>query len=160
MIEIEHKFLVQNDDWKASASEGIRYTQGYITTVNKTTVRVRIAGEKGYFALKGAPKGEEGISRTEIEHEISLDEAEIMIEEFVDSPIIDKIRYIVVHCGKIWEIDVFSGDNEGLIIAEIELHDEHEKFEIPSWAGKCVSDDPRYGNFSLAKFPYKDWESR
>lgn len=158
MIEIEHKFLVKNDDWRASASEGIRYMQGYIRTVNKVAVRIRIAGEKGYFAIKGPNKGEVGISRTEIEHEIPLDEAQTMIEEFVDSPLIDKIRYIVVHCGKIWEIDVFSGENEGLVIAEIELHEEHEKFEIPSWAGTCISRDPRYGNYSLAKTPFKNWE--
>jgi adenylate cyclase len=158
MLEIEHKFLIKNDDWKATASEGIRYQQGYISTLNETTVRVRIAGNKGYLTLKGPAGGEEGISRTEIEHEIPLDEARTMIAEFVDSPIIDKVRYIVIYREKIWEIDVFSGDNEGLVLAEIELHDEHEQFEIPSWAGACVSDDPRYGNYSLAQFPFMDWE--
>ncbi len=157
MIEIEHKFLVKDDSWQAVASAGVRYVQGYISTVNKTAVRVRIAGEKGYFAVKGPTKGEVGISRTEIEHEIPLDEARTMIEEFVDSPLIDKMRYIVVHCSKVWEIDVFSGDNEGLVIAEIELQDEHETFEIPSWAGDCISADSRYGNYALAKNPYKHW---
>jgi adenylate cyclase len=81
-----------------------------------------------------------------------------MIAEFVDSPIIDKVRYIVIYREKIWEIDVFYGDNEGLVLAEVELHDEHEKFEIPSWAGNCVSDDHRYSNYSLAQFPFMDWE--
>ena len=157
MIEIEHKFLINNDDWKATASEGTRYQQGYISTTGDVTVRVRIAGEKGFLTLKGSPSGDEGISRNEIEHEIPLDEARMMMAEFVDSPIIDKVRYIVVHDGKIWEIDEFGGDNEGLVIAEIELHDEYEEFEIPSWAGACVSDDPRYSNYSLARMPFKNW---
>jgi len=157
MIEIEHKFLIKNDDWKATASEGVRYQQGYIATTNDTTVRVRIAGDKGYLTLKGPRGGEEGISCTEFEYEIPLADAESMIEELVDSPLIDKHRYLVIHQGKTWEIDIFSGDNAGLAVAEIELTSEHEGFEIPSWAGACVSEDSRYGNYSLAKVPFKDW---
>ncbi len=157
MTEIEHKFLLKNDDWKATASEGVRYQQGYISTQNETAVRVRIAGDKGYLTLKGPRSGEEGISCTEFEYEVPLNEAESMIEEFVDSPLIDKHRYLVIHQGKTWEIDIFSGDNEGLAVAEIELSSEHEEFEIPSWAGPCVSEDPRYSNYSLAQVPFKDW---
>ena len=157
MIEIEHKFLLKNDDWKATASEGVRYQQGYISTQNETAVRVRIAGDKGYLTLKGSPCGEEGISRSEFEYEIPLTDAESMIEEFVDSPLIDKLRYLVIHQGKTWEIDIFSGDNAGLEVAEIELTSEHEEFELPSWAGACVSEDPRYSNYSLAQVPFKDW---
>ena len=157
MIEIEHKFLLKNDDWKASASDGIRYQQGYIATHSETTVRVRIAGDKGYLTLKGPSSGEENISRTELEYEIPLYDARTMINELVDSPIIDKHRHLVIHAGKTWEIDVFSGDNAGLVIAEIELSSEHEEFEIPGWVGQCVSTDSRYSNYSLARVPFKDW---
>ena len=157
MIEIEHKFLLKNDDWKATASEGIRYQQGYISTTSGTAVRVRIAGEKGYLTLKGPSGGEAGISRTELEYEIPLAEAQAMINEFVDSPLIDKLRYLVTHEGKTWEIDIFSGDNIGLEVAEIELTSEDEKFSLPTWAGECVSTDPRYSNYSLAKMPFKNW---
>lgn len=157
MTEIEHKFLLKNDDWQATASEGIRYQQGYISTHGDTAVRVRIAGDKGYLTLKGSSGGEAGISRTELEYEIPLTEAQTMIEEFVDSPLIDKHRYLVTHEGKTWEIDIFSGDNAGLEIAEIELTSENETFSIPPWAGECVSTDPRYSNYSLVKVPFKDW---
>ncbi|MEZ7956065.1 MAG: CYTH domain-containing protein [Rubritalea sp.] len=157
MIEIEHKFILKNDGWKATASEGIRYQQGYISTTNGTAVRVRIAGDKSYLTLKGPRGGEEGISCTEFEYEIPLNDARAMIAALVDSPLIDKLRYLVIHQGKTWEIDIFSGDNAGLEVAEIELSSEHEKFEIPSWAGSCVSQDHRYCNYSLAQVPFKDW---
>ncbi len=157
MIEIEHKFLLKNDAWKASASEGVRYRQGYIDTVNGTTVRVRIAGDQGYLTLKGKRGGDAGISCSEFEYEIPLEDAEGMIEEFLDTPLIDKHRYLVEYHGKIWEIDVFVGDNEGLEVAEIELGSEDEAFDLPSWAGECVSGDCRYTNGSLAKLPFKDW---
>ncbi|MGJ8657060.1 MAG: CYTH domain-containing protein [Akkermansiaceae bacterium] len=157
MIEIEHKFLIKNDGWKEFASAGVRYRQGYIDTVNGTTVRVRIAGDKGYLTLKGQFGGESGISRNEFEYEIPLVEAEAMIVEFVDSPLIDKYRYLVTHHGKTWEIDIFAGDNAGLEVAEIELTSECEKFDLPGWVGECVSDDERYANGYLARTPFKDW---
>jgi len=157
MIEIEHKFLLKNDDWMATASDGVRYRQGYITTMNGTTVRIRIAGEKSYITLKGAPVGDAGIMCSEFEYQIPLVEAESMIEELVDTPIIDKLRYLVVHRGKTWEVDVFSGRNEGLAVAEIELSSEDEKFELPDWVGVCVSGEFRYTNLSLAKLPFSDW---
>ena len=158
MIEIEHKFLLKNEGWRDSASEGVRYRQGYITTESGTTVRVRIAGQAGFLTLKGELSGEAGISRSEFEYEIPLTDAEAMMEEYVDSPVIDKLRYLITHGGKVWEIDEFSGDNTGLIVAEVELKSENELFELPSWAGDCVSDERRYTNSSLAKFPFKNWE--
>ncbi len=159
MQEIEHKFLLKNDDWKDIASEGTRYQQGYISTVNGTTVRVRIAGDKSYLTLKGKRSGVAGagISCSEFEYEVPLADAESMIAEYVDSPLIDKHRYLVEHADKTWEIDVFSGENEGLAIAEIELSSETEEFEIPSWVGDCVSEDNRYNNLALAKTPFKEW---
>jgi adenylate cyclase len=157
MIEIEHKFLLKNDDWKATASEGIRYQQGYISTTNHTAVRIRIAGDKGYLTLKGPRGGKKGISCAEFEYEIPVTDAESIIVELVDSPVIDKIRYLVTHQGKTWEVDIFSGDNAGLEVAEIELNSEYEQFELPSWVGLCVSEDSRYSNYSLAQVPFKDW---
>lgn len=157
MIEIEHKFLIKNDGWRISASEGTRFQQGYISTVSGTAVRVRIAGDKGFLTLKGASRGAAGISRTELEYEVPLAEAQAMIDEFVDTPVVDKLRYLVNYEGKAWEIDIFSGDNDGLAIAEIELESADEVFAIPEWVGTCVSSDPRYSNYSLATSPYKDW---
>ena len=157
MLEIEHKFLIKNDSWKKSASEGILYRQGYIKTQSKTAVRVRIAGEKSFLTIKGAGQGKLGISRSEFEYEIPIGEAEAIMENLVDSTLIEKHRYLVEHDGKTWEIDVFSGDNDGLEIAEIELNSENEKFSLPEWVGECVSGDLRYLNTSLSKNPYKDW---
>jgi len=158
MIEIEHKFLLKNDGWKATASEGIRYRQAYINTSKGSTVRIRIAGDKGYVTLKGSRGGVKGISRSEFEYEVPLADAEAMMDELVDSAIIDKHRYFVEYEGKTWEIDVFAGDNEGLEVAEVELNSEDEEFAIPSWVGECVSEDRRYGNGNLAKMPFKGWE--
>ncbi len=157
MMEIEHKFLITNDNWRASADQGTRYRQAYITTASPTTVRVRIAGDVGYLTIKGKCSGELGITRPEFEYEIPLADAEYMIAKVVDSQLIDKHRYIVEHAGKIWEVDVFSGDNEGLVVAEIELTSENEKFAIPTWVGECVSGQKCYSNSNLAKFPFKSW---
>ncbi len=157
MLEIEHKFLIKNDDWKSSASEGVLYRQGYIKTVSKTAVRVRIAGDKGFLTLKGKGVGKLGISRSEFEYEIPLVDAEVLLEEISDTTLIEKLRYLVEYEGMTWEVDIFSGENEGLEIAEIELSSEDEKFSLPEWVGKCVSDDPRYFNVCLTENPYKDW---
>lgn len=157
MLEIEHKFLIKNDGWKASSSEGVLYRQGYIKTESGTAVRVRIAGEKGFLTLKGQGRGEQGISRSEFEYEIPLADAEAMMDELLDTTLIEKHRYLVEYEGKTWEVDIFSGDNTGLEVAEIELNSEDEKFSIPDWAGECVSDDPRYFNSSLTQKPYNTW---
>lgn len=159
MIEIEHKYLLKNDDWREIASEGVRYQQAYISTIEGgPTIRIRIAGPRGYVTLKGPRGGKEGISRTEMEYEIPLGDAITMMKEFVDSPVIDKLRHIAVYKGKTWEIDEFFGDNQGLCVAEIELQSEDEKFKIPDWIGECVSGDKRYGNSKLARNPYKTWK--
>jgi len=157
MLEIEHKFLIKNDGWKKSAGEGVLYRQGYIKTQSMTAVRVRIADEKGFLTLKGRVSGEKGISRSEFEYEIPLAEANEMMENLVDSTIIEKLRYLVEHDGHTWEIDIFSGDNAGLEVAEIELKSENEEFALPDWLGECVSHDSRYFNSSLTEKPYEEW---
>ena len=157
MLEIEHKFLIKNDAWRASASVGVLYRQGYIKTESGVAVRVRIAGDKSFLTLKGKSTDEKGISRLEYEYEIPLADAEMMTKNLVDSTLIEKHRYLVEYEGKTWEVDVFSGDNAGLEIAEIELSSEDEKFALPDWVGECVSGDPRYYNSSLTELPYKDW---
>ncbi len=156
--EIEHKFLLKNQDWKKVAGEKKLYKQAYISTHSGTTVRVRIVGESAYLTLKGQLSGERGISRTEFEYEIPLEDAKVMITDYVDSPVVEKFRYLITYVGKVWEVDEFTGDNAGLVVAEIELESEDEKFALPDWIGDCVSSDRRYSNASLARSPFSSWE--
>lgn len=152
--EIERKFLIKNDSWQQHADAGVSMRQGYLAGSEKSSVRVRIEDQQANINIKGATLG---IRRQEFEYPIPLAEAEELLETLCNRPLIEKIRYHVDHAGHQWEVDVFSGDNEGLVVAEIELSDEAESFEVPDWAGDEVSDDPRYYNVSLVKFPYKDW---
>ena len=149
--EIERKFLVDGIEWKLGI--GVPYCQGYLNPNKERTVRVRIAGDKAFLTIKGITKG---ISRPEFEYEIPVSDAEQLLK-ICDGPLIQKTRYVVNYKGNIWEVDEFSGENEGLIIAEIELQDEAQLFERPSWVGKEVSDDPRYFNSNLASNPYSKW---
>jgi len=158
MIEIEHKFLLKNEDWKKIAGEKKLYQQAYISTHSGTTIRVRIVGEIAYLTLKGQLSGERGISRSEFEYQIPLADAQVMLAEYVDSPIVEKYRYLIPYAGKVWELDEFIGDNAGLVIAEIELKSEDEEFETPAWIGDCVSSDRKYTNASLANNPYRSWK--
>ena len=151
--EIEHKFLVISDTWKEHASEGIAYAQSYLSE-GVNTVRVRIAGDKGILTLKGQSQG---ISRLEYEYEIPIQEAKEMMANLSLSEIVEKTRYLCCHAGKQWEVDVFHGANDGLVIAEIELEHENEAFDIPEWAGECVSLDSKYANACLAVRPYSTW---
>nr|VFJ65251.1 MAG: adenylate cyclase [Candidatus Kentron sp. FW] len=152
--EIERKFLVNNDSWKQRVSEGTRYKQGYFPNSDTCSVRIRIADDKATLNIKGATLS---ISRDEYEYPIPHDDAEKMLTSFCKRPFIEKTRYLVKNGAHIWEIDVFEGDNAGLIVAEIELSHEDEEFEIPSWIGQDVSGDPRYYNVCLREHPYKDW---
>ncbi len=154
-IEIERKFLVTSDGWREAADSGIRFRQGYLIGAEKASVRVRIEGERANLNIKSATLG---IRRQEFEYEIPLAEAEEMLDTLCEQPQIEKIRYRVPVGAHIWEVDVFTGDNEGLIVAEVELADEQEPFERPEWIGKEVSDDTRYYNVCLTKYPYKDWD--
>lgn len=153
--EIERKFLVINDNWKKDTN-GTHYYQGYITTDETKSVRVRIAGDQAFITIKGksAPNS---ISRPEYEYEIPKTDAEFLLENFCLPGKINKIRYKKQVGNHVWEIDEFLEENEGLIIAEIELDSEEEDFEKPEWVGKEVSYDKKYTNGALSRNPYKNW---
>lgn len=153
-LEIERKFLVA-EGFKPSAAISFRICQGYLNSSPDRTVRVRIKGEKGYLTIKGL-SSESGVSRYEWEKEIPVSEAAELLR-LCEPGIIDKTRYLIEVGGHTFEVDVFHGDNEGLIIAEIELSSESEAFTKPSWLGEEVTGDTRYYNSMLMKHPYKDW---
>lgn len=155
MIEIERKFLVTNSNFIALATSKNRIVQGYLNSDPERTVRIRIKGNKGYLTIKG--KGNEsGTSRLEWETEIPLIDAEQLLS-LCEKGVIDKIRYEIPSGNHIYEVDVFSGDNNGLIIAEIELQDETETFSKPNWLGKEVTGDEKYYNAYLSNRPYQSW---
>jgi adenylate cyclase len=155
MIEIERKFLVNSDDFLKQFQTQNRIVQGYLSCVPERTVRVRIKGEKGYLTIKGK-SNESGLSRMEWEKEIDLKEAEMLLQ-ICESGIIDKIRYEVEVGNHIIEVDVFDGENKGLILAEIELQSENESFEKPEWLAEEVTGDKRYYNAYLSKNPFMNW---
>lgn len=155
MIEIERKFLVVNNDFKSQATSQNRIVQGYLNSNPERTVRVRIKGNKGFLTIKG--KGNEsGTSRMEWEKEINLHEAEHLLS-LCEKGYIDKIRYEIPVGNHTYEVDVFGGENDGLIIAEIELTQEDETFEKPSWLGIEVTGDERYYNAYLSNKPFTEW---
>ncbi len=154
--EIERKFLVVGDSWRDAADGGRLCEQGYISSDSEhATVRVRVLGSKGFLTLKGPTKG---ISRSEMEYEIPVKEADYMLRNFCGDRVISKTRYLLELNGLRWEIDEFSGENQGLIIAEIELETEDQLFEKPDWLGEEVSFDPRYFNAALAQNPSSNWK--
>lgn len=152
-MEIERKFLVVNNDWRKLA-KGIRYRQGYLHNAPGCIVRVRVAGDKAYLTVKGPVVG---ISRQEFEYGIPLADANIMLEQLVEKPFIDKLRYKIFVDGHIWEVDEFLGDNTGLVVAEIELSSENEQFSKPDWIGKEITGEIRYYNSELVKCPFLLW---
>lgn len=152
--EIERKFLVSDDSWEPQAHRGTIYRQGYLPCQELVSVRVRVAADKGYLNIKSAAFS---VMRKEFEYEIPLHDAEDLLDTLCQKPLIEKIRYLV-DCGQhTWEVDVFEGENDGLVIAEVELKSPDEPFELPSWAGEEVSNDPRYYNPYLIERPYKTW---
>lgn len=151
--EIERKFLIDMDKW-IPADGGLSIRQGYLSAEKGRTVRVRTKGDKAFLTIKGPNTG---ISRTELEYEIPVEDANLMLDELCLKPLIEKVRHVEEHEGRIWEIDVFSGDNDGLVVAEVELPDENAEVVLPEWIVKEVSDDRRYFNSSLIKNPYKSW---
>lgn len=152
-LEIERKFLPINDTWRKSA-RGVYCCQGYLNSDKHRVVRLRIMDEKGFLTIKGKS---ENIQRMEFEYEIPLDECRQMLDLLAEKPFIEKIRHYVEYKGFTWEIDEFSGENKGLIVAEIELESENQSFEKPEWIGKEVTADPRYFNANLIKHPYTTW---
>jgi len=153
-IEIEKKFLLLNDAWRAQADAGTAFRQGYLVGSGKASVRVRIEGDNANINIKSATLG---ITRQEFEYPIPLEDAQDLLTSLCEKPLIEKTRYHLRHAGHVWEIDVFEGENAGLVVAEIELTDEDEAFARPDWLGEEVSGDPRYYNVSLVKHPFRDW---
>jgi CYTH domain-containing protein len=149
--EIERKFLLKGYAWRNE--KAMKYRQGYLNTAKERTVRVRIIGDKGYLTIKGIAIG---ASRLEFEYEIPCQDANILLD-ICEKPLIEKNRYKVEEGGFIWEIDEFFGENQGLIIAEVELESEDQEFPKPDWVGEEVTGDPRYFNANLIKNPYTKW---
>ncbi len=151
--EIERKFLVRGDGYRALGAPE-RYRQGYVRTAGPATVRVRVAGERGYLTVKGPTQG---LTRSEFEYPIPRDDAEALLDTLCERPQIEKLRYRIPAGAHTWEVDEFLGDNAGLVVAEIELGAEDEPFARPAWLGEEVTADPRYRNSELARRPYRTW---
>ncbi len=149
--EIERKFLVRGDDWRTD--QGVRFIQGYLNRDKERTVRLRIAGTQAFLTIKGINTG---ATCSEYEYEIPLIDAE-ELWKICDGPLIEKTRYKVAYGGMIWEVDEFHGDNEGLVVAEVELQKEDQYFERPGWLGQEVTSDARYFNSNLCANPYCNW---
>jgi adenylate cyclase len=151
--EIERKFLVRNDAWRAAADGGTEIVQGY-TRLKNGVLRVRLAGPEAFITLKGPTQG---LRRPEFEFPIPRPEAEELLNTLFKPALIVKTRYRVPYAGKIWEVDVFRKANDGLTVAEVELDSEDEPVEIPEWAGPEISHDPRYSNAALCERPWSQW---
>jgi adenylate cyclase len=151
--EIERKYLVKLDAW-VPQGEGIHFKQGYLNSQKERVVRVRIEGTRAKLTIKGITTG---VTRSEFEYAVPVEDAALLLDNLCEQPLIDKHRHKEVHFGKTWEIDVFHGLNEGLVVAEIELASEDEAITLPAWVGPEVSSDPRYFNSNLLKNPYNTW---
>jgi len=151
--ETERKFLVKRQFFHP-ISQGVRYLQGYLSTVPERVVRVRVVGDRGYLTIKGLTVA---ASRLEYEYTIPAGEAEEMLKLLCLRPILEKIRYREEADGRIWEVDEFLGENQGLIVAEIELRDASQAITLPAWIGTEVTGDPRYFNSALVEKPFKSW---
>jgi adenylate cyclase len=150
--EIERKFLVTGSDWRDAPAT--TYRQGYLSTDKNRTVRVRVAGDRGFLTIKGITVG---ASRSEYEYSIPVADALEMLANLCLRPLIEKRRYRVEHGGLTWEVDVFFGDNEGLVLAEVELDDETQQIDLPPWVGREVTGDARFYNANLIRHPYRSW---
>lgn len=148
-LEIERKFLVTSNRWRAGA-RACAIRQGYLSCGDGATVRIRIAGSEAFITVKGKTQG---ISRAEFEYPIPLHDAEVMLVTLCARPLIEKTRYALEHAGKLWTVDVFEGENDGLVMAEVELTGPEERIALPDWVGEEVTDDPRYRNSSLVSAP-------
>jgi CYTH domain-containing protein len=153
--EIERKFLVAHQAWRESVNTIHVYRQGYLSYDSERTVRVRATEVTGYLTIKGIT---EGLTRDEFEYEIPLADA-LALLQLCERPAIEKKRYIVPNGAHVWEVDVFEGVNEGLVVAEIELGSEDEAFDKPNWLGNEVSSDRKYSNSELSLHPFKDWSN-
>lgn len=153
-VEIERKFLLKNDTWWPQVKHSTRIRQGYLGPISRASVRIRIEGDKANINIKSA---ELAMRRMEYEYAVPLKDAQEMLDKLCEKPQIDKFRHQVKFGKHVWEIDEFLGDNAGLVVAEIELDDETESFEVPEWLGAEVTHDKRYYNVNLVRHPFKDW---
>ncbi|BCG65890.1 MAG: adenylate cyclase [Methyloprofundus sp.] len=153
-IEIERKFLLANDAWRALVSKSINYRQGYLNSDAHSSVRVRVSDDTAKINIKSATIGAQ---RQEYEYDIPAEDAHELLSTLCNKPLIEKIRHLVIIGQHTWEIDEFAGENQGLIVAEIELNQVDEHFDKPAWVGEEVTEDVRYYNNQLAKQPYTTW---
>jgi adenylate cyclase len=151
--EIERKFLVRDNTFR-SLAQGTRYRQGYLSSTKERVVRVRTIDDKGFLTIKGITTG---ATRAEYEYEIPVKEAEAMLDGQCEKPLIEKDRYKIAHKGLIWEVDEFFGENQELILAEVELESEDQPYDKPEWITDEVTGDPKYFNSNLIQNPYKNW---
>lgn len=158
--EIERKFLIEGDAWRALAHKKVHFAQGYLNDIHqagsKSSVRIRIEGDEANINIKSL---EIGLSRDEYEYPIDLEDAKKMLETLSVGPVIEKIRHYVTLASHIWEIDEFLGDNNGLLVAEVELRSEDDQLALPDWVTHEVTEIPRYYNVSLSQNPYCQWSS-
>ena len=151
-LEIERKFLVRGNEWRSV--DGLVFRQGYLSTVKERTVRVRIDGDNAKLTVKGINRG---AVRKEFEYDIPLEDAEELMT-LCEQPLIEKVRRRIEREGLIWEVDEFLGENEGLVIAEVELEREDQLFTRPAWVGEEVTHDPRFYNVNLVSHPFSKWK--
>lgn len=157
-VEIERKYLIKNDKWRKQVKTAQHITQGYIKS-DDATVRIRCYKDDrtAEITVKGK---RDGISRLEFEYEIPYQDARDMQDQLCQASLISKTRYLIEYKGMLWEVDEFHGDNEGLVVAEIELTNEEQTFSLPEWAGEDVSYESRYRNSRLCINPYKNWKKK
>ncbi|MCK5726787.1 MAG: CYTH domain-containing protein [Thiotrichaceae bacterium] len=156
-IEIERKYLLSNNEWRKQVRKQVLFQQGYLANNEKSSVRIRIEGDVANINIKSMTLGR---SRSEFEYVIPLSDAEELMNTLCFKPIVKKTRYWVDFAGKCWEIDAFNEENQGLIVAEIELDAEDEVFEVPSWIGKEVTHLERYYNMCLREYPFSQWTDK
>jgi adenylate cyclase len=152
-LEIERKFLVRDASWKEGA-QGVLLRQGYLSSHAERIVRVRIEGDAAVMTIKGRTVG---ATRGEWEYPIPLDDARVFLGSLCEKPIIEKTRYRIPYAGMLWEVDEFHGENDGLVVAEIELESEDQPFDRPDWVGEEVTHDSRYANANLLRHPFSKW---
>jgi len=153
-IEIERKFRVVDQRWRAAVSDSTLLRQGYLANTSRASIRVRRAGDRAWLSVKAMTPG---TARAEYETSISVADAEEMLDALCEGPLIEKWRHIVLQAGSRWEIDEFLGDNAGLVIAELELESETQAFARPDWLGAEVTHEERYYNFRLSQRPFRQW---
>lgn len=155
-LEIERKFLVTSEAWRSLVTASEHYRQGYLLAAEDapSSIRVRTSGHRAWLNIKGRTVG---VMRTEYEYEIPVTDADEILRHLCVGPIVEKTRYFVDCRGRHWEVDVFEGDNAGLVVAEIELASADEALDLPAWIGKEVTSDPRYYNACLVKKPFRSW---